>query len=247
MNNLDAASATELRYQLRANDVRLPARTEGRTTPLTETWVTYRFLATICRANLLEFPLRVEPGDRPDLVLTMPSGQTGIEITEAVPRDKARVDAYSRHKRIDGFRFIPPYRVTDPPRSQADIEKIARGQTQGPPQMGDSNVCGWVEAMLHFVSRKAVKFTKPGFATYSNNCLLIWDNWSGVSSRDERVATERLARQVFERDRRTPFDRVFVHRPGNIWEFSVNINSAVAVKHAIPETWCEASATPDDP
>ena len=77
--------------------------------------------------NLLQFPLRVEHGDRPDLVLTMPPGQTGIEIIEAVHCDKAKVDAYSGHKRIDDWRFIPRYRVTDPPRSRADIEKIARG------------------------------------------------------------------------------------------------------------------------
>ena len=47
--------------------------------------------------NLLQFPLRVEHEDRPDLVLTMPPGQTGIEIIEAVHCDKAKVDAYSGH------------------------------------------------------------------------------------------------------------------------------------------------------
>lgn len=244
MNNLDAASATELCTQLRANDVRLPARAEGRTPRHTETWVTCRFLATICGANLLQFPLRAEPRDRPDLVLTTPSGQTGIEITEVVPHDKAKVGAYSGHKRIDAWRFIPRYRVTDPPRSRADIEKIARGQTRDFPQMGHLIVRDWVEAMVDCVSRKAAKFTKPGFAKYPNNWLLIWDNW-GVLERDVRVAARNLVQQVCEHDRGTPFDRVFVLRPRNIWEFSAN--NAVVVKHTIPETWRGFSATPDDP
>ena len=248
MNNLDAASPIELCDQLRANDVPIPARTEGRTSWHVETRITCRFLATICRTDLLEFPLRVVPGDRPDLVLTMPSGQTGIEITEVVPRDKAKVDAYSRHKRIDGFSFIPRYRITDPPRSRANIEKIARtrGQTRNFPQMGDSIEDERVEVIHHFVSRKSESFTKPGFATYPNNWLLIWDNW-GAGLKERSVPMKRLAQQISEHDPRVPFDRVFVLRPLNIWEFRVN--SAVVVKHTIPEAWREIlrSATPDDP
>lgn len=108
MNSFDAASSDELCHRLRANDVPIPWRTRGRTTAHTETWVTCRFLAALAGADLLCFPLNVKPGDRPDLVLTMPSARTGVEITEAVPEDKARVDAYSEHEGIDDFRFIPP-------------------------------------------------------------------------------------------------------------------------------------------
>ena len=249
MNNLDAASAVELCDQLRANDVRVPPRTEGRTTSHVETRTTCRFLATICRANFLEFPLRVESGDRPDLVLTMPLGKTGIEISEAVPTDKARVDAYARHKGIDGFRFIPRYRITDAPRSRAEIEKIAKGQSrsQNLPLMGDSIEYDRVDAIHHLVSRKSEKFTKPGFATYPNNWLLIYDNWGVLD--EARVPMQRLAQKISEHAPRVPFDKVFVLRPLNIWEFRVN--SAVVVKHAIPESWRDtwhgASATLDDP
>ena len=234
MNAFDATSPTELCDKLRANDVRVPGRTQGRTTRHTETWVTCRFLATVVHANLLRFPLRVEPGDRPDVVLTMPSGPTGIEITEAVPRDEARVDSYSEHKEIADFHFIPRYRVGDPGRSQAEIEKIARGETRILPRMGDSIEHDWVEAMLHFIRRKAASFTKPGFARHPNNWLLIHDNWSPVSALDERVATERLDQHIFGHDTKNPFCNVFVQRPRNILDFRTG---SVAVKHSIPDAW----------
>ena len=82
MDPFDAASLSELHDNLRARDVRVPRRTEGRTTELSETWIACRFLATAGGEGLLEFPLRVERGERPDLVVTMPSGSIGIEITE---------------------------------------------------------------------------------------------------------------------------------------------------------------------
>ena len=232
MDAFETTSPSELRDSLRSSDVRVPCRTQGRTSALTETWVACRFLATAGGADLLGFPLRVEPGDRPDLVVTMPSGRIGIEITEAVPEDKARVDAFSEHKGIDDFRFIPRYRVNDPRRSRAEIEMIARGEARIMPHMGDSIERDWVDALLHFIARKAKSFMKPGFAKHRSNWLLVHDNWSPAP--DERVATKRLDRCIFSCGRRNPFCKVFVLRPRNLLEFAPR---AAVVKHPIPEDW----------
>ena len=102
------------------------------------------------RAGLLQFPVRVEPGDRPDLVLSGPAGLIGIELTEAISTDQAKVDAM-----VSDFRPIPHYRISDPARSQSEIRTLARGQSQILPRMGDSVERDWVEAMLHIVARKA--------------------------------------------------------------------------------------------
>ena len=93
MDCFDARSPAELDCELRSNDFRVPGRTQGRTTTHTETWVACRFLATIAGSELLQFPVHVEPGDRPDLVLSVPAGLIGIELTEAISTDQARVDA----------------------------------------------------------------------------------------------------------------------------------------------------------
>ena len=244
MDPLDAVSLSELHDNLRARDVRVPRRTEGRTTELSETWIACRFLATAGGEGLLEFPLRMEPGERPDLVVTMPSGRVGIEITEAVPEDGARVAAYSEHKEIDEFRVIPRYRVNDPPRSRAEIEKIARGKVRELPRMGDCVERDWVEAMLHFVARKAASFAKPGFEEYPSNWLLVYDNWTGTAGLDEQMATERLDRQVFVHAPKNPFDRVFVLRPRALLEFAPR---AVAVRYRIPEDWLGQGPEPVGP
>ena len=55
----------------------------------------------------------------------------GIEITEAVPPNEARIHAYAEDEEIEGLRYIPPHRVDDPPLSEEDIEKIARGEITG--------------------------------------------------------------------------------------------------------------------
>lgn len=234
MDPFDAASLSELLDNLRARDVRVPRRTEGRTTELSETWITCRFLATAVGAGLLGFPLRVEPGERPDLVVTMRSGRVGIEITEAVPEDGARVAAYSEHKGTNEFRFIPRYRVNDPRRSRAEVDEIARGKARILPRMGNSVERDWVEAMLYLVARKAESFAKPGFKEHPSNWLLVYDNWTGTAGLDEKMAMERLDEQIFAHAPKNPFDRVSVLRPRTLFEFAPR---AVVVRHPVPEDW----------
>ena len=233
MDPFDAASLSELHDNLRARDVGVPGRTEGRTTELSETWIACRFLATAGGEGLLEFPLCLEPGERPDLVVTMPSGSM-IEITEAVPTDGAKVDAYSEHKEIDECRFIPRYRVGDAPRSRAEIEKIARGRVRNLPRMGGADVDDWVEAMLHIVARKSRSFAKPGFKEHPGNWLLVYDNWTGTAGIDEEMAMERLDQHMFAQASKNPFSRIFVLRSRSVLEFAPR---ADVVRHPIPDDW----------
>ena len=158
MDCFDARPPAELDRELRANDARVPGRTQGRTTAHTETWVACRFLATIAGTDLLQFPVRVEPGDRPDLLLSGSAEQIGIELTEAISTDQAKVDVMVEREGGPDFRPIPRYRVFDPARSQSEIRALARGESQVLPRMGDSVERDWVEAMLHIVARKAAVF-----------------------------------------------------------------------------------------
>ena len=235
MDAFNATSLSELRDNLRASDVRVPVRTKRRTGALNEReiWVACRFLATAGDKRLLEFPLRVEPGDRPDLVVTMPSGRIGVEITEAVPNDGRRVAEYSEDMGLDNFHIVPPYCVDDPPRSRADIEMIAKGEGPIRPWMGDSIECNWDEAIRHHIAKKVETFTKPGFAKYPRNWLLVHDNWSPPIE-DEQMAMERLDQHIFHRGAKNPFSNVFVLLSGSLLEFA---RCAVAVRHPIPDEW----------
>ena len=234
MDCFDARSPEELDRELRANDVRVPGRTQGRTTAHTETWVACRFLATAAGTDLLQFPVRVEPGDRPDLVLSGPTGLIGIEFTEAISTDQARVDAIVERDGKSNFRLIPRYRVSDLRRSRSEIRALARGQSQILPRMGDSVERDWVEAMLYIVERKAIVFFKPGFARHPANWLLIYDNWQPVSGLDEELAVARLDRKLSGSSWRYPYCKVFVQRPRVIWQFC---DGSRPIGHGIPVSW----------
>lgn len=240
MRPFEVASSSALAATLRANDVRVPPPGHGcgrDRKQRSERWITCRFLDAVSGAGLLEFPLRVETGERPDLVLTTPSGRMGIEITVAIPRDRARVDACSEDKEIDGFHYIPRYRVTDAPRSQSEIGKIARGQIRPLPHMGNSIERNWVEAVFDRVERKIESFGKQGFGKYPDNWLLIYDNWSPAPRLNGHVAVECLGRRIFDLSERNPFCRVFLQEERHIWEFAQDTG---VLKHPIPDDWiCE--------
>ena len=233
MDAFSAISPVELDRKLHANDVRVPGRTQGRTTAHTETWVACRFLATIAGTGLLHFPVRVEHGDRPDLVLSAPAGTTGIEIIEAISTDQAKVDAMVEREGESDFRPVPRYRISDPTRPQSEIRALARGERQVLPRMGDSVERDWVEAMLHFVARKTVTFFKPGFTHHPANWLLIYDNWQPVAALNEQLAVARLDKKVSGNGWRYPFCKVFIQRPRMIWQFC---DSSPPVGHLIPES-----------
>ena len=242
MDRFDARSPEELDRELRANDVRVPGRTQGRTTAHTETWVACRFLATIAGTDLLQFPVRVEPGDRPDLVLSGPEEKIGIELTEAISTDQAKVDAMVEREGEAGFRSIPRYRVSDPARSQSEIRALALGQSQILPRMGESVERDWVEAMLYIVARKAAVFFKPGFAQHPANWLLVYDNWQlydnwqPIAGLHESLAAARLNEELSGSGWRYPFCKVFVQKPRRIWQFC---DGSRPIGHWIPETWLD--------
>ena len=216
-----------------------PPPREKRKTEYTEKWVIRYFFEAIAETGLLEYPLCVEHRDKPDVVLSSRIGKTGIEITEAVPKDRAKVEAWLGNKGnremvpenwselvadsepddlggssesidIPGTRLVPPYHYGEE-RSKKEIEGIARkrDRTQDRPFMGDWIEQNWIEAMKGYTRHKAGKFALPGFATHDRNWLLIYDNWSPGIHGYHEVAKP-LAQQLSNCEWRNPFEKIFI-------------------------------------
>ncbi len=220
MLQLSAQSTTELLQQLGTIDITVPLRTEGRTTEHCERWSICRFLATYAETKLLDYPLRLGKQERPDFLLRLPSGDIGIEITEAVPPDWAWADARREKLNYDNLVFLHRFRPGESQRSKDEIDSIARGTTWGSGWVGDAPEREWAEVMVHFSLQKAKNLAKPGYERFAADWLLIYDNWPLPAVNDPKAAAYFMER-LCALDTPLPFERVFVECERSIWQFQV--------------------------
>lgn len=202
---------------LAAMDITVPPRLE-RTTEQVERWSAARFLSSYARSGLLSYPLRAIGRDRPDLLIEMPEINAGMEITEAVPANWAKTSALHQAREYDTLMFIPRCRPGEPAKPTAELDLIARGEDAGVPWVGDSPEQDWADAMLHFTEIKAAKFSKPGFAAFDKNWLLIYDNWPAPGVNERKAANYFLSRLGARRGTK-PFDAIFVEGSKHFWQF----------------------------
>ena len=85
--------------------------------------------------------------------------------------------------------------------------------------VGDSAEREWAQAMAHFASGKVVVAGKPGYESFDETWLLIYDNWP-VPNNDPRTSASYLLEQpsmsaILER-----FSRLFIMDGARVWEFS---------------------------
>ena len=190
-------------------------------------------LAAIASTDLLQFPLRVEPGDRPDLLLSPPTGQIGVELTEAISTSQAQVAAMAERDDSSGFR---------PPTLSGLRPSAVSGRSQGarPRRSTNSRAHGglcerdWVDAMLHNIGRKTATLLKPGFAEHRRTGSSFTTTAALFPALDEQIATERLNRTQTRSVWSNPFQKVFVLRPRTVWEFE---GGPVPIEHRIPAPW----------
>jgi hypothetical protein len=220
MVNLSAQSAVELLQQLSAIDITVPLRTEWRTTEHCERWSICRFLATYVETKLVDYPLRLEKRERPDYLLRLPSGNIGIEITEAVPPDWAWLDARREKLNYDNLIFLHRFRSGEPQRCREEIDRIARGGSWGSGWAGNAPEREWAEVMIHFSLQKAETLAKPGFERFAADWLLIYDNWPLPAVDDPKAASYFMER-LSALGAPLPFDRIFVECERSIWQFQV--------------------------
>ncbi|MEI2782061.1 MAG: hypothetical protein V9H25_12740 [Candidatus Competibacter sp.] len=235
IDSVTAHSSTDLLKQLRTIDISVPLRTEGRTTKQCERWSICRLLATYAETDLFDYPLQIKHEDRPDFVLSMPTVCIGIEITEAVPENWARVDALAQHKGYDNLRHIERFQPGESRRPNDEINRIALGQSKGSLWAGDSAEREWAEVMIYFSLKKIINYVNPDFRKFQNNWLVIYENWP-LPAVEEDKAASLFHQQLVGLSGSLPFDKIFVECPKTFWDFTLDSYSC----HTINELWAES-------
>lgn len=224
LDSLKASSADDLLHKIASRNVSVPPRGFGQTKGYREIWVAFRFLRTTGSSPLLSYPLRVEFSDKPDLILEFEGGKPksiGIEITEAISPNAAKLQVELERDGMAGFYSVPEHKYFD---SRQDLEKqrkIVRGEAPSPPIMGDAIEQNWYDAILRVICTKSTKFKHSDFRCYPENWLLIYDNWSPhIPDSEVDAMIIKINQYLSESSWRHPFDRIFIQSSERMWKLS---------------------------
>jgi hypothetical protein len=208
METISAKSHRELAVLLNAIDISVPERGDERKTAHVERWSICRFLATYGHTRFVRYPLIVEKRERPDFCMNSQGVSIGIEITEAVSEDMARIDAMRYDDDevvcldVSLFRPGAPRRSTQELREileasryseegavleVEDFDPVAR-RLMGPGWAGEGAERDWAEAIHKVFEGKTRSAQKPGFVRFDETWLLIYDNLSLPAINVERAA-----------------------------------------------------------
>lgn len=185
-----ATNAANLLTQIQANPASVSPRGQIRTILETEPWIVQRIISALASTDLLEYPLELEPSNRPDLILGMPSGQVGVEITEIVPPVYAQATAirnqYYPEALIDRSLFgwgatFTAQQIHEHFRSNPD-------HLTGPGWAGEGVESEWARATESSVARKLERLNVCGFTVFQRNWLAAYASSPGPALDHLRAA-----------------------------------------------------------
>ena len=179
INAIEAISRDDLIGKLGTIDISVPSRAAGRTTKHVERWCICRLLSTLSTSDLLDYPLTVIFRDKPDIQLGQDTHLIGIEITEAVFENAAKIQAIRESdifKQDDCF-LNHKHSITAPKFNTKKARKMATQDGQEPWFSGQAER-EWIKAMIHRIDEKEKGALKTDFQRYPDNWLLIYDNLS---------------------------------------------------------------------
>lgn len=202
MESFSAKSYRELATALARIDLSVPPRgdkDDKRTTAHVERWSICTFLATYGHTRFVRYPLLVEKRERPDYRMSSRDLVVGIEITEAVSEDMARIDAMRYDEDDVVCLDVSLFRPGTPRRSAQELRAILEAsrysqheetagdeyecdpvglRPMGPGWAGDGAERDWAEAIHKVIETKTASAQKPGYARFDETWLLVYDNLS---------------------------------------------------------------------
>lgn len=210
-----ASNSAALRQVLRATDITVPLRTEGRKTAHTERWVICRLLSTLDKHNRLTFPISVAHRDKPDLLLTQATLLVGTEATEAISEQYAAFSALAEREFPDVLLDPGHFRWDSPRKTVEEMREILRqGRLTAPPWGGDRPEEEWALYMESIVRTKLAKLRRPDFSKYPENWLAIYNNLP-IPNVHLQKASHRLLPKIADLWTESPmFERIYIeHGP----------------------------------
>ena len=220
--NISAKNSDELIDALKRVDISVPSRSEEQKSEFRERWSMYRLLSTLCKMNVLDFPIICNHDDKPDFYLMNGTNEIGVEVIDFIHQDYAHAEAISEKHQgsvLDsGF-----FRVGER-KSAKEIHKIAkRTKLTAPGWDGDELESQWAKGVFQTVEDKTGKLRKEGFKEYPKNELLIFDGLQlGGVDMSKAVLQLKANLENYWSKKDKIFDTVFVERSSKIYQFSCN-------------------------
>lgn len=177
MLKLFAQNEAELLQKLTLFDITVPPIDQGRTKEHCEMWSICRLLATLAKYKYYEFPLQINKRERPDFYLKTGIKNIGIEFTEAIQQDYARVRVLPEAN-LQGSIIDPSlFKWGSKKKSLSQLRSIAsEKKLMGPGWEGNEIEIEWTNAIFDIIQRKTIKLLSVGFERFDENWLLIYDN-----------------------------------------------------------------------
>jgi len=174
---INAHNRNELLQALRGTDIRVPARTKGRTTHHVEKYTICHLLSALAMANEITFPLSVCQQDRPDVLMHACYSRIGVEITEAIPKQFARLCALMGRKYPNYWLPAIHFPWNTPNLSANDMCQLLQKHTVScGGWVADEPEREWSDFILRVVDEKLKTLGNPDFEKYDRNWLSIYDN-----------------------------------------------------------------------
>jgi len=179
MNTFKAESAQQLLSFAKSLEIYVPPRGEGRHKEHTEAWSTRSLLVALAETHHIKYPVTVVSNDKPDLDIIFENDKVGVEITEAIPVDYARVEVLAKRKYPDAIVDRSLFSWGRPRKSNSELHNILRASSNklnGPGWESDSVEQEWAYAIFDTICIKIEKINKEEYRAFPRYWLLIYDN-----------------------------------------------------------------------
>lgn len=156
----------------------VPPRGRQRTTEHCEKWALHKALSILHSHNMISFPISIKKSEKPDYWIEMSGKTYGVELTEIIHPDYARVQTLPEAQNDKSVLDPSLFKWGTETRSTEDLRQIAaQDELTGEPWIGDNVEREFVQSIVDTVVAKRKKLTAH-YKRAEVDVLLIYHNQS---------------------------------------------------------------------